>query len=432
MSRPMKETNIPWIGQVPVPWGVVKLKKVAKIITGNTPSKSTDGYYSDSGIEWLKPENLMGTKGVNESKEKLNTEGADLARIAPPYTTLICCIGNVGKFGYITKPAAFNQQINGIIFSPDNIYWRFGMYYMSSQKQQQQFYQNGNVMKILNSENQKKVIVTVPPLEEQQKIAAFLDEKTAQIDSIIENTKQSIVELKKYKQALITETVTKGLNPNVKMKDSGIEWFGMIPEHWELSKLGKIYDVILGKMLSSEQKAVDWTFEQYICAANVHFEGVDTASLKSMWFSPNEKANLEVKFGDLLIVEGGAGAGGSAIYSSSEKNIFVQNSINIVRSRNEKGNTNYAYYLMHSLVKNGYIDFISSKSTFAHFTKEKVKAVPYPVIPIREQKEIITFLDEKCIHIDRLIADKEKLIREFEDYKKALIYEYVTGKKEVE
>ena len=87
---------------------------------------------------------------------------------------------------------------------------------------------------------------------------------------------------------------------------------------------------------------------------------------------------------------------------------------------------------MHSLVKNGYIDFISSKSTFAHFTKEKVKAVPYPVIPIREQKEIITFLDEKCIHIDRLIADKEKLIREFEDYKKALIYEYVTGKKEVE
>ena len=287
-------------------------------------------------------------------------------------------------------------------------------------------------MKILNSENQKKVIVTVPPLEEQQKIAAFLDEKTAQIDSIIENTKQSIVELKKYKQALITETVTKGLNPNVKMKDSGIEWFGMIPEHWELSKLGKIYDVILGKMLSSEQKAVDWTFEQYICAANVHFEGVDTASLKSMWFSPNEKANLEVKFGDLLIVEGGAGAGGSAIYSSSEKNIFVQNSINIVRSRNEKGNTNYAYYLMHSLVKNGYIDFISSKSTFAHFTKEKVKAVPYPVIPIREQKEIITFLDEKCIHIDRLIADKEKLIREFEDYKKALIYEYVTGKKEVE
>lgn len=84
-------------------------------------------------------------------------------------------------------------------------------------------------------------------MEEQQKIAAFLDEKTAQIDSIIENTKQSIVELKKYKQALITETVTKGLNPNVKMKDSGIEWFGMIPEHWELSKLGKIYDVILGK-----------------------------------------------------------------------------------------------------------------------------------------------------------------------------------------
>ncbi|MFW3506034.1 restriction endonuclease subunit S [Aerococcus viridans] len=270
-----------------------------------------------------------------------------------------------------------------------------------------------------------------PTIEEQQKIAAFLDEKVAHIDNIIEDTKISIENLKAYKQSLITETVTKGLSPDVETKDSGVEWFGRIPSHWKVSKVGNVFEVILGKMLSTFPKESNWTEERYLSAINVHFEGVETFNLKKMWFSPVEKEKLEVKFGDLLVVEGGAGAGGSALYLSEEKGIYVQNSINIVRPKANLSNTSFAYYIFYCLVKNGYVDYVSNKATIPHFTKEKVQSVPYPIIPLNEQQVIVEFLDERTKQVDSLIDQKEQLVIELESYKKSLIYEYVTGKKEV-
>lgn len=430
-NRTMKDSKVKWIGGIPDNWEVKPLKYIANIQTGNTPSMKNKHYYSDNGIDWVKTNNLLGTKGVKESEVKLSIEGSKVARIAKAHSTLVSCIGDVGKMGYITLDSAYNQQINAVTFNEDDVFWKYGMYYISVQKEQHQYYQNGNVLKILNTENQKRVVVPVPKIEEQKKIAAFLDEKVSHIDNIIEDTKKSIENLKVYKQSLITETVTKGLSPDVETKDSGVEWFGRIPSHWMVSKVGNVFEVILGKMLSTFPKESNWTEERYLSAINVHFEGVETFNLKKMWFSPVEKEKLEVKFGDLLVVEGGAGAGGSALYLSEEKGIYVQNSINIVRPKANLSNTSFAYYIFYCLVKNGYVDYVSNKATIPHFTKEKVQSVPYPIIPSNEQQVIVEFLDERTKQVDSLIDQKEQLINELESYKKSFIYEYVTGKKEV-
>jgi len=423
MARAMRDSGIEWIGEIPKDWEIVKYKHICQ--TQNGYPFDSDKFSLSDGFPLIRIRDI--TSG--EIETFYNGE-YDESYVVKSNDLLVGMDGDFNIRWWSNQDALLNQRcmrinpINGIVK-------RFLYYTLPFQLKIINDLTYATTVKHLSHYSVYDAKLAIPEIAEQQKIADFLDEKTVHIDSIISQTKESIEAFKAYKQALITESVTKGLNPEVQMKDSGVKWIGEIPEHWDISRIGKIYDVILGKMLSAEKKGDDWTFERYICAANVHFDGVDTSSLKSMWFSPRDKENLEVKWGDLLIVEGGAGAGGSSLYLSEETNIFIQNSINIVRSKSERGNTRYAYYLMHSLVKNGYIDFISSKATFAHFTKEKVQAVPYPVIPVSEQQQIVDFLDEKTAHIDSLIADKQKMVQELEIYKKSLIYEYVTGKKEV-
>lgn len=272
--------------------------------------------------------------------------------------------------------------------------------------------------------------IVTPSIAEQKQITAYLDRRCATIDALIANQQQQIDKLKQYKQAVITEAVTRGLDPSVRMKDSGVEWIGEVPEHWTVSRIGLHFEIILGKMLCNEQVNSTYSREKYFCAADVHFEGLANNEYKSMWFSPEEKERYRVKKGDLLVVEGGAGAGGCAIVHEASEPMYVQNSIMIVRSKSLM-NVVYARYVIESLVKRGYIDLVCNKATIPHFTKDKLSNAPLPVLPEDEQTAIISYLDTQCAQIDALIALKQQKADKLVQYKKSLIYEVVTGKREV-
>ena len=270
----------------------------------------------------------------------------------------------------------------------------------------------------LNWDGIKWLKILAPSVPEQERIAAFLDAECAEIDTVLEKTRASIEEYKKLKQAVITQAVTKGIRGDRPMKGSGIEWIGEIPAGIPISRVGLHFDIVLGKMLCSAPVDDNYTLESYYCAADVHFEG------------PDEKEQYCVKNGDLLVVEGGAGAGGCAIAASTDVPIYIQNSIMIVRSKGIS-NIRYLRYLLECLVKKGYIDVVCNKATIPHFTKDKLANVPFIVFSQSEQEEIAEYLNEKCAGIDALIVKKQQYLTEIENYKKSLIYEYVTGKKEV-
>lgn len=278
--------------------------------------------------------------------------------------------------------------------------------------------------------NMKNIYIPSPPLDEQQKISTYLDTKCTKIDSIIEKQEKVIEKLKAYKLSVITEAVTKGLNSDVKMKDSGVEWIGEIPEECKVTRAGHIFSIILGKMLSPTPKQDDDTFENYLCAANVHFTGISYEPLKQMWFSEIEKQIYAVKYGDLLVVEGGAGAGGAAIVEEKLNNCYIQNSIMIVRSKGNVSNK-WLYYTLYAIVKRNYVDFVCNKATIPHFTKDKLGNVPVVVFTEENETEIVNYLDKKCFAIDSAIEKKQAIIEKLKEYKKSLIYEVVTGKKEV-
>ena len=271
-----------------------------------------------------------------------------------------------------------------------------------------------------------EVLTILPPIEEQNLMVEYLDAATSKIDEAIAQQQKMIDLLNERKQIIINNAVTKGLDPNVKMKPSGIDWIGDIPEHWELSQLKKVAKIILGKMLSREQGNV----YPYLCAKDVHYGSVDVSDLKSMNFSEIEKQMYEVRNGDMLIVEGGAGAGGCAIFECKGTGIYIQNSIMIVRGNTMMLN-GYICYMIQSMNQRGYVEYICNKATIPHFTKEKVGSVIIPIPPKEEQETIVKHVTKRIKPIDDNIIARNKQISLLQERKQIIINDVVTGKVKV-
>ena len=209
-----------------------------------------------------------------------------------------------------------------------------------------------------------------------------------------------------------------------KMKDSGIEWIGEIPEGWEISKVSYFYEVQLGKMLQPQKKSETDTEEKYLCAANVGKNSLSLDTLKTMWFSQTEKHQFDLKEGDLLVVEGGDVAS-CAIIETPIRNLFFQNALHRVRPLHNESVAFLRYWLI-TAKSYGYIDLICNKATIAHFSKEKFIALPILVIPQDIQSKIVSFLDLECKQIDDLLSKSRSSIEEYKKLKQAVITQAVT------
>jgi type I restriction enzyme S subunit len=209
-----------------------------------------------------------------------------------------------------------------------------------------------------------------------------------------------------------------------KYKPSGVEWLGAVPEGWEVTALKRGYAVTLGKMLQPEQTNPTDTLWPYLRAANIQWNGVDASDIKQMWLSPRDRDQLGLIKGDLLVSEGGD-VGRSCVWQDELEECYFQNSVNRVRSR--RGNSNrYLYYWMSVIKDKGYVDVLCNKSTIAHFTAEKVAAVPVPFPPLPEQTAIAEFLDRERGKIDELVAEQRRLMELLKEKRQAVISHAVT------
>lgn len=207
-------------------------------------------------------------------------------------------------------------------------------------------------------------------------------------------------------------------------KDSGVEWLGSLPSHWEVGSLKRRFEVCLGKMLQTDSSAETDSLKPYLRAANIQWDGVDITDIKSMWFSPRDIKQLQLESGDLLISEGGD-VGRSAVWGDELNECYIQNSVNRVRARVDDS-TWFLYYWMATIKAKGYVDVLCNKSTIAHFTAEKVAEVPTPFPPPAEQTAIATFLNRETGKIDALIAEQEKLLALLAEKRQATISHAVT------
>ena len=402
----MKDSGIFWIGDIPSHWDVSKAKYHVVITNGSDPETqgnipvygSGAGSFKTCGEYKEGPAVLIGRKG---------------ATLHIPHFI---------EGRYWNADTAFDVKARKG--------YSLRYFYYSACCFDYKYYISQTTLPSMTQSNYANMKIPVPSIQEQNNIAAFLDEKCGGIDAIIEEAKTSIEEYKRWKTSVIYQAVTKGLDPDTPLKDSGVPCIGKIPLTAKISRANFHYDIILGKMLSPVPLDDSYTLEPYYCAANVHFEGIASDELKEMWFNEAEKERYLVRRGDLLVVEGGAGAGGCAIAGETIRNAYIQNSIMIVRPKG-KQDIRFLRYLIEMLVNRGYMEYVCNKATIPHFTKEKLAAVPYPLFDENDVVKISDYLDRKCAEIDAIISEKQSLIAELEGYKKSLIYEAVTGKRKV-
>ena len=266
----------------------------------------------------------------------------------------------------------------------------------------------------------------VPPIDTQRRIAAYLDRKCSQIDAIIARQQEVIEKLKAYKLSVITEAVAKGLNPDVPMKDSGVEWIGKIPEHWMMLKLKYASSILRGKFNHRPRNDPAYydgnhPFVQTgdVARANKYIKNYSqTLNEKGYAVSKEFPANsicmtIAANVGDVAILTFDA--------------CFPDSVVGFVPSSNITWN--YLYYVLTAMKK----QFVRNAiiSTQLNLNIEIIKEEFIPVAPLRIQKQISKFLDDKCLAIDRTISAKQSVIDKLTNYRKSLIYEVVTGKKEV-
>ena len=292
---------------------------------------------------------------------------------------------------------------------------------------------NGNTQNNLNAEIVKNFIFPCPPMIEQYRIASELDDWCDQLDNIIEKTKASIGEYKKLKQAIITQAVTKGVRGDRQMKDSGVDWIGEIPQDWVIRKVKcGVTKVGSGKTPSGGAEIYTEEGVLFLRSQNIYNNGLNLESATFITKKIDEDMkNTRVKPRDVLLNITGGSIGRCCIFPSELGFANVNQHVSIIRVVDSVFTPEFMHYYWISDIGQKSISLYQTGGNREGMSADAIKNSPIMVMSISEQNEITSFLDEKCTEMDRLLIHKERLIEELELYKKSMIYEYVTGKKEV-
>lgn len=426
MARGMKDSGVEWIGEIPKEWNQISLRKVLREPITDGPHETPQ--YVDDGIPFISVDSIGKSDNVNLNvvKKYISTEDYEEYNKKTKLSD-----GDIlfTKSASIGKTAIVDTSIKYMVWSPlavikpnyDLVDNKFLYYQFNSDKYIEHVTLLGtsNTQVNVGMKTLQKSKIVFPDVVTQKSIVSFLDVKISQIDSIIDKTKETVEEYKAYKQSLITEVVTKGLDKNVKMKDSGIEWIGEIPDHWGVIK-GK-YTLSLLKRNIEEYDGVVTCFRdgEVTLRSNRREDGFTMAD--------KEIGYQGVEQGDLVIhgMDGFAGAIG--ISDSKGKSSPV---LNVCDSKQNKK------YLMYYLRSMAYNDVFLATATGIRIRScdlrwKKIADLSFPTPSINEQNEIVNFIDDKLKQVDEVLSQKSKLLQELETYKKSLIYEVVTGKKEV-
>lgn len=414
LTRKMKDSGVEWIGEIPEDWEVSKYKRFTTNGMGSTILKED---LINSGIPVYSATKDSLVFGYLENP-KIKLEKGDF---------IIPARGNSIGYVYMIKDKLATCTQTTIYSKINNDINKKYLLYQSKGLKDYWFEFDNTAIPQITVEQVANNRVLVPSMSEQNSIADFLDEKTQEIDNIISKSKKAIEEYKKYKQSLITETVTKGLDENVEMKDSGIEWIGEIPEHWDVRKLKNI-SLAFGSgttPTTSNDKYYGGNIS-WIQSGDLYNRNVIQETSKCITETAvRDISTLKVYEKPFIVVAMyGASVGNTCI---SNINACVNQACCIIKPI---GDLYYYYYCI--LTAKDYLLSTTSGGSQPNISQEKLKNLYIPRPNKWEQEQIAAYLDQKCTQIDQIISSKEKLLREMEAYKKSLIYETVTGKREVE
>lgn len=430
MARQMKSSGVEWIGDIPEKWDVCKIINcLSSIGSGTTPQGQE--YYENEYIPWLNTGDL--NDGYIEKTEKSVSEKAlsdysVLKRFDAGSVVVAMYGATVGKLGIVTSSLVTNQACC-VMTSNEKLYNKFLFYLFMAGKTYLISLSLGSGQPNINQNTVKTFDIPFVPLSEQKEIADYLDDRCGKIDDFIAKQKTVIEKLKEYKQSVITEAVTKGLAPAAPMKSSGVDWIGDIPEKWEVQRLKTLLSKPLQYGANAAGVEYNKNLPRYIRITDISTDNKlrenDPQSLPLDIATPFLLEN-----GDILFARSGATVGKTFQFKICYGKAAFAGYLIRAQLKN-KISSSFVYYYTLSFAYDEWKNRIFIQSTIQNIGANKYSNLEIPYPPLSEQKEIADYLDAKCAEIDAFIAKKQVVIDKLTEYKKSLIYECVTGKREV-
>ena len=415
----MKDSGVQWIGQVPEHWIGYRMQYITRLEKGKMPQEltSTGGDAPYLTMDLLRnretivtyPVNTKGLVCVEDNDLLLLWDGANAGEILQ------------AKRGYLGSTMAI------IHYSKEIIESKFAFYFFKALERRFKEDANGTTIPHFNRASLNSCKYFLPPtLSEQRAIADWLDAKCADIDAAIELQQRMIDKLKAYKTAVIHQAVTKGLDKNANLKDSGVQWIGEVPEHWEVCKIKNICTYVnRGCAPNYVENGTYYAMNQATFSKGF----LDYSSLK---FTTENRKSAQVLKQDILLASTGGGVLGKVFYYNEESDLFYADShVTILRVNKRINDSRYLFYNL--AIKYDLINALLAKGSTnqTELQRDLLKNHYIQCPPLAEQCAIADWLDAKCADIDATIALKEQKQEKLKAYKKTIIFEYVTGKKQV-
>jgi len=424
-----KDSGVEWIGEVPEGWGVERLKRIAKIVNGSTPKTSIAEYWNGD-IVWVTPADIskVSSLKISGSEKKITHEGLNNCgtSIVPQGSIILTTRAPIGNLAIANNSLCTNQGCKSLI--PTNIYSPYLFYFLFVSKEILQSIGSGTTFKELSTDNLASFMIVLPPKYEQKSIAAYLDRKTTQIDNLISKKQKLIELLKEERAAIINQAVTKGLNPDAPMKDSGIEWIGEVPEHWEMEKVSHAFSTVGSGTtpIAGNPEYHNEGITPWINTGDLNNGRLKTCSKKITNIAFNDYSALKIyPIGSLIIAMYGATIGKVSILDFTA----CTNQACCVLSESKKWNVKYVFYWF--IANKEHIVSMSYGGGQPNISQEIIKSLRIPLPERNEQYAIITYLDHKTTKIDQTTSKIERQINLLKEYRTALISEVVTGKIDV-
>lgn len=421
----MKDSGIEWIGEIPAHWEICKIKYV---VTQETlRAENNDGYIGLENVE------SWSGKIIDKHDENVVIEGASLA-VCPNDILFGKLRPYLAKCVIAEKSGCCSTEF--IVMRPHSIEGRFLKYVMLTP----QFIDMVNMstygakMPRANWDFIENALLAMPSRDEQATIAAHLDTQCAKIDEIIAQAKASIEDYKQWKASIIYEAVTKGLDPNVEMKDSGIPWIGKIPDTWAVCKTLYVLSMSItdGPHVTPElfDDGIPFISAEAVSCGNGKIDFSHKRGFISEEFYQECCKKYIPQLDDIFMIKSGATTGRVAMVDTNER-FTIWSPLAVFRANRDRIVPRYLFYFLQSEVYQKQVELGWTYGTQQNIGMRTLETLKVCLPPFDTQAEIVEFLEKDCSIIDQLIAEKESLIDDLESYKKSLIYEVVTGKRRV-
>lgn len=425
-----KDSGVKWIGEIPEHWEIAPLKSCFNVLSGATPKSTELSYWEDGNINWITPADFKTEdRLISDGAKKITKEGfmSCSTTLIPSGSIIFSKRAPIGSVVINSNEVCTNQGCLSCI-PKDDISSLFFYYIMSVSQKYFDMLGTGTTFNEISANVFKNVHLPVPPLPEQQAIASYLDAKTEKIDKMIAKAEKKIEYLGELKQSLITRAVTRGLNPNAPLKDSGVKWIGDIPRHWEIPRLNFVTSKI-GSGSTPKGGSEVYVDEGvvFLRSQNVYNDGLRLNDVVHIVPSIHEQMKgTKVQVDDILFNITGASIGRCCRFTKGIGEANVNQHVCIVRPKGIL--PTFLMYCLQSFVGQTQLRQLLKGGNREGLSGESFKNF-YVLLPSpNEQQQIANYLDTKCSKIDHIIATQKKKIAYLQELKQSLITNVVTGK----